>query len=77
MTAVWIVALAVGIPVLSNTFTRLAKLHYAQKEKDRDTRAQGESEALREIQAEMDGLKRRIANLESILLDLDNRRTGL
>ncbi len=74
MTAVWIVAIAVGIPVVSGTVTKLAKLHYAQKEKDREAYLRQENEDLGDIQTGMRDLKRRIANLETILLDLENRK---
>ena len=73
MHAVWIVAIAVGIPVLSGTITRITKLYYANKEKERNMNLSEEAEALGDIQASMNDLKRRVANLETILLDLENR----
>jgi predicted nucleic acid-binding Zn-ribbon protein len=73
MHAVWIVAIAVGIPVLSGTITRITKLYYTNKEKERNMNLSEEAEALGDIQASMNDLKRRVANLETILLDLENR----
>lgn len=73
MTAVWIVAIAVGIPVLSGTITRIAKLHYTNRDKEREMNRSEEAEALGDIQTGMKELKRRVANLETILLDLENR----
>ena len=74
-TAVWIVAISVGIPVLSGTVTRLMKLYYANREKERAMGLGEESEALDEIQAGLRDLKKRVGNLETILLDLE-RRSG-
>jgi len=74
MTAVWIVAISVGIPVLSGTITRIAKLYYANREKEREISRSAESESLNDIQAGMLELKRRVENLETILLDLERRR---
>ncbi|MBF9018046.1 MULTISPECIES: hypothetical protein [unclassified Oceanispirochaeta] len=73
MHAVWIVAIAVGIPVLSGTITRITKLYYTNKEKERNINLSEEAEALGDIQTSMNDLKRRVANLETILLDLENR----
>lgn len=73
MHAVWIVAIAVGIPVLSGTITRITKLYYTNKEKERNMNLSEEAEALGDIQTSMNDLKRRVANLETILLDLENR----
>jgi hypothetical protein len=73
MQAVWIVAIAVGIPVLSGTITRITKLYYANRDKERELNRSEEAEALGDIQAGMIELKRRVANLETILLDLENR----
>ncbi|MDC7235150.1 MAG: hypothetical protein PQJ58_18090 [Spirochaetales bacterium] len=73
MQAVWIVAIAVGIPVLSGTVTRISKLYFANKEKERSMNISAESEALEDIQAGMRDLKRRIANLESILLEYERK----
>lgn len=73
MHAVWIVAIAVGIPVLSGTITRITKLYYTNKEKERNMNLSEEAEALGDIQTSMNDLKRRVANLETILLDLESR----
>lgn len=73
MQAVWIVAIAVGIPVLSGTITRITKLYYTNREKERELNRSAEAEALGDIQAGVKDLKRRVANLETILLDLENR----
>ena len=48
-TTVWIVAIAVGIPVLSGTVTRLTKLYYANREKERAMGLGEENEALDDI----------------------------
>jgi len=74
MTAVWIVAIAVGIPVLSGTITRIAKLYYTNRDKEREISRNAESESLNDIQAGMAELRKRVENLETILLDLDRRR---
>lgn len=74
-TAVWIVAIAVGIPVISGTVTRLTKLYYANKEKERAMGLGEEAAALDDMQAGLRDLKKRVANLETILLDLE-RRSG-
>ncbi len=74
-TAVWIVAIAVGIPVLSATVTRLMKLYYADRERERAMGLGEEAEALDDIQTGLRDLKKRVANLETILLDLE-RRSG-
>ena len=73
MQAVWIVAIAIGIPVLSGTITRIAKLYYTNRDKEREISRSKEAEALGDIQASMNDLKGRVANLETILLDLENR----
>ncbi|QEN08406.1 hypothetical protein EXM22_10575 [Oceanispirochaeta crateris] len=73
MQAVWIVAVAVGIPVISGTIIRLMKLYYVNKEKEREIRRRDESESLDDISSGMKELKRRVENLETILLDLENR----
>jgi len=74
MTAVWIVAIAVGIPVMSGTITRITKLYYSNREKEREISRSAESESLNDIQADMLELKRRVENLETIILDLDSRK---
>jgi hypothetical protein len=73
MQAVWIVAIAVGIPVLSGTITRITKLYYANRDKEREISRGAESDSLEDIQAGIKELKRRVGNLETILLDQENR----
>lgn len=74
MTAVWIVAIAVGIPVVSGTISKIAKMYFKQQEQERAWAQDAEMEALSEIQAGLGDLKRRVENLETILLDMENRR---
>ena len=74
MTAVWIVAIAVGVPVLSGTITRIAKMYFKQRELERAYKQDAEMEALSDIQAGLGDLKGRVENLETILMDRENRR---
>ena len=70
MTAVWIVA----IVVLSGTITRIARMYFKQQEQERASAQDTELEALREIRTGLGELKRRVENLETILLDWEHRR---
>lgn len=74
MLPVYIVAIVIGIPVISRTILKITKIHYASKEQERNFACDTEIEALREIQTGLGDLKRRVENLETILLDLENRR---
>jgi len=73
MSEVWIVAIVIGIPVVSGTITRIAKLHYRSMEQQQAANRDTEVEALSDIQAGLRDLKKRVENLETILLDLDRR----
>lgn len=74
MLPIYIVGIVVGIPVICGTITKIMKLHYAQRDSDRQSSQDHEMEALREIQLGMRELKRRVENLETVLLDRENRR---
>ena len=74
MMPVYIVAIVVGIPVISGTITKIVKIHYANRDRERESSRDNEVEALKEIQAGLKDLRGRVENLETILLELDNRR---
>lgn len=74
MLPVYIVAIVVGLPVISRTVLRIVKIHYESKEQERDFAGGEEIEALRDIQSGLSDLKKRVESLETILLDLENRR---
>lgn len=73
MQAVWIVAIAVGLPVLSTTTIGISRMYFKHKEKERDALKGAESDSLGVMQSELSALRRRVENLEAILLDLDRR----
>ncbi len=60
---VLIVAIAVGIPVISSTILKLSR------ERSRDSRAFEQTES--ELRAEVESLKKRVENLETIVLELE------
>ena len=74
MLPVYIVAIVVGIPVISSAVTKIVRIYYANRAEERSANSETEVEALKDIQAGLGDLKRRVENLETILLDLDSRR---
>ncbi len=77
MLPVYIVAIVVGIPVISGSVTKIVKTIYADREAERNRNRNYESETIKEMEAVLKDLRKRVENLETILLDLDNRRNQL
>jgi hypothetical protein len=73
-TTIPIVAICVGIPVLCGTITRIAKLYFKQQEQQRVYAKDAEAEFLGDVQVELVELRKRVENLETILVDHENRR---
>ncbi|OQY31314.1 MAG: hypothetical protein B6241_14335 [Spirochaetaceae bacterium 4572_59] len=66
MLPVYIVAIVIGLPVISRTILRIVKIHYTSKEQKRDFVSGEEIEVLRDIQTGLSGLKKRVENLETM-----------
>ena len=77
MLPVYIVAIVIGIPVISGSVTKIVKMIYADREAERNRSRSGENQTIIEMEAVLKDLRKRVENLETILLDLDNRRNEL
>ncbi len=60
-----VVAIVVGLPVISSTIKSIAKIRYADNGREKEREAAHRSE--------IDELRRRIENLETIVLDLERK----
>ena len=74
MLPVYIVAIVIGIPVVSGTVTKIVKIIYTNREQERHLNREADDETLKEIETGLKDLRKRVENLETILVDLDNRR---
>ena len=64
-----IVAIVVGLPIIMSTIKSIAKMRYAGNERDKERDAA--------CRSEMDELRRRIENLETIVIELERKTNRL
>ncbi len=74
MLPVYIIAIVVGIPVISGTVTKIVKIIYADREEVRKRSRDYDNEAVLRMETDIRDLRRRVENLETILLELDRRK---